>query len=161
MGAVAFWHAVEATGGPRRTPKESVGALEEALMIRRTLVGRAIGLVRRQHYQVMGAHHGPQPTHPVRIWLGGYVPRMLRLTGRLADGWLAGLGGHYLSPEKAPKGHAAVDEAARRAGRDPKQIERVLNTIVPLDDQPSRWCAPVSGAVGSQLTVWAWRCCAR
>ena len=90
MGAVAFWHAVEATGGPRRTPKESVGALEEALMIRRTLVGRAIGLVRRQHYQVMGAHHGPQPAHPVRIWLRAYGPRMLRLMGRECCGSRAG-----------------------------------------------------------------------
>jgi alkanesulfonate monooxygenase SsuD/methylene tetrahydromethanopterin reductase-like flavin-dependent oxidoreductase (luciferase family) len=30
LGAGAFWDAVEAMGGPRRTPKESVDALEEA-----------------------------------------------------------------------------------------------------------------------------------
>ena len=147
MGAVAFWHAVEAMGDPRRTPKESVDALEVALMILRTLVGRAIGLVRRPALPGHGgapwsATRPPGPNLASRIRAANaaaHGPRMLRLTGRLADGWLAGLGGHYLSPEDAPKGHAAVDEAARRAGRDAKQIERVLNIMVPLDDQPSHW----------------------
>jgi alkanesulfonate monooxygenase SsuD/methylene tetrahydromethanopterin reductase-like flavin-dependent oxidoreductase (luciferase family) len=33
IGAGAFWDAVEAMGGPRRTSKESVDALEEAIEI--------------------------------------------------------------------------------------------------------------------------------
>src|ERR1700749_420645 len=33
LGAGAFWNAVVAMGGPRRTPKESVDALEEAIAI--------------------------------------------------------------------------------------------------------------------------------
>jgi len=140
IGAGAFWDAVEAMGGPRRTPRESVDALEEALMILRGFwSGERSVRFEGQHYQVTGAHPGPQPAHRVGIWLGAYGPRMLRLTGRLADGWVPSLGGHYLSPEDAPKGHAAIDEAARRAGRDPNEIERVLNIMVPLDDQPSHW----------------------
>jgi alkanesulfonate monooxygenase SsuD/methylene tetrahydromethanopterin reductase-like flavin-dependent oxidoreductase (luciferase family) len=35
LGAGAFWDAVEAMGGPRRTPKQSVDALEEAIAILR------------------------------------------------------------------------------------------------------------------------------
>jgi alkanesulfonate monooxygenase SsuD/methylene tetrahydromethanopterin reductase-like flavin-dependent oxidoreductase (luciferase family) len=35
IGAGAFWDAVAAMGGPRRTPKESVDALEEAVSILR------------------------------------------------------------------------------------------------------------------------------
>ena len=116
-------------------------------MILRTLVERAIGLARRPALPGHGgapwsATRPPGPNLASRIRAANaaaHGPRMLRLTGRLADGWLAGLGGHYLSPEDAPKGHAAVDEAARRAGRDAKQIERVLNIMVPLDDQPSHW----------------------
>ena len=139
IGAGAFWDAVEAMGGPRRTPKESVDALEEAVTILRAFwSGERSVRFEGRYYQVKGAHPGPQPAHPVRIWLGAYGPRMLRLTGRLADGWLPSLGGHYLSPEDAPKGHAAIDEAARRAGRDPNEIERVVN-IMSLDGQPSRW----------------------
>ncbi len=41
---------------------------------------------------------GPFPVHDVGIWLGAYKPRMLRLTGRLADGWLPSLG--YAAPEE-------------------------------------------------------------
>jgi alkanesulfonate monooxygenase SsuD/methylene tetrahydromethanopterin reductase-like flavin-dependent oxidoreductase (luciferase family) len=63
---------------------------------------------------------------------------MLRLTGRLADGWLPSLGAHYLHPEDAPKGHAAIDEAARAAGRDPTEIERALN-VMALEGQPATW----------------------
>jgi alkanesulfonate monooxygenase SsuD/methylene tetrahydromethanopterin reductase-like flavin-dependent oxidoreductase (luciferase family) len=33
LGAGTFWEAVEAMGGPRRTPKESVDALEEAIAV--------------------------------------------------------------------------------------------------------------------------------
>jgi alkanesulfonate monooxygenase SsuD/methylene tetrahydromethanopterin reductase-like flavin-dependent oxidoreductase (luciferase family) len=35
IGAGAFWDAIEAMGGPRRTPAESVAALEEAIAILR------------------------------------------------------------------------------------------------------------------------------
>ena len=63
---------------------------------------------------------------------------MLRLTDRLADGWLPSLGEHYLHPEDAPKRHAAIDEAARAAGRDPTEIERALN-VMELDGAPATW----------------------
>jgi alkanesulfonate monooxygenase SsuD/methylene tetrahydromethanopterin reductase-like flavin-dependent oxidoreductase (luciferase family) len=115
IGAGAFWDAVAAMGGPRRTPKESVDALEEALAILRSFwSGQRSIRFEGQHYQTSGAHPGPPPAQPVRIYVGAYGPRMLRLTGRLADGWLPSLGEHYLHPEDASKGHAAIDEAARR-----------------------------------------------
>jgi len=139
IGAGGFWDAIEAMGGPRRTPKESVDALEEALAIVRGFWSTERSLrFEGQHYQVQGVHPGPPPAHPVGIWLGAYGPRMLRLTGRLADGWLPSLGGHYLSAEDAPKGHAAIDQAARAAGRDPERIERVLN-VMALEGGPGAW----------------------
>ena len=139
LGAGAFWDAVAAMGGPRRTPKESVDALEEALAILRTFwSGERSVRFKGQHYQVDGAHPGPPPAHPVRIYVGAYGPRMLRLTGRLGDGWLPSLGDHYLHPEDAAKGHAAIDDAARAAGRDPSEIERALN-VMSLDGTPATW----------------------
>jgi alkanesulfonate monooxygenase SsuD/methylene tetrahydromethanopterin reductase-like flavin-dependent oxidoreductase (luciferase family) len=139
IGAGAFWDAVAAMGGPRRTPKESVDALEEALSILRSFWSeeRSVRFEGR-HYRVDGAHPGPPLAHPVRIYVGAYGPRMLRLTGRLADGWLPSLGEHYLHPEAAAKGHAAIDEAARAAGRDPAEIERALN-VMSLDGAPATW----------------------
>ena len=139
LGAGAFWDAVVAMGGPRRTPKESVDALEEALAILRGFWSgeRSVSL-EGEHYRVRGAHPGPQPAHPVGIWLGAYGPRMLRLTGRLADGWLPSLGGNYLAPEDAPKAQAAIDEAARQAGRDPGEIRRAVN-VMTLGGEPAGW----------------------
>src|SRR5436190_884755 len=72
-------------------------------------------------------HTGPPPAHPIGIWLGAYGPRMLRITGRLADGWLPSIGGKYMTANDAPRMQAAIDEAARRAGRDPAEIERAVN----------------------------------
>jgi alkanesulfonate monooxygenase SsuD/methylene tetrahydromethanopterin reductase-like flavin-dependent oxidoreductase (luciferase family) len=64
------------------------------------------------------------PAHPIGIWLGVYGPRALRLTGRLADGWVPSLRG-----EVAPliDASARLDEAGAEAGRDPADIRRVLN----------------------------------
>jgi alkanesulfonate monooxygenase SsuD/methylene tetrahydromethanopterin reductase-like flavin-dependent oxidoreductase (luciferase family) len=139
IGAGAFWDAVAAMGGPHRTPKESVDALEEALAILRGFwSGQRSVRFEGQHYHVDGAHPGPPLAHPVRIYVGAYGPRMLRLTGRLADGWLPSLGEHYLHPEDAPKAHAAIDEAARAAGRDPTEIERGLN-VMGLNGTPATW----------------------
>src|SRR5947209_11976435 len=84
LGAGAFWDAVEAMGGPRRTPRESVDALEEAIAILRAFWSGAESVtVEGQHYRVKGTKPGPAPAHRIGIWLGAYRPRMLRLTGRL------------------------------------------------------------------------------
>ena len=139
IGAGGFWDAVAAMGGRQRTPKESVDALEEALAILRSFwSGERSVRFEGQHYQVDGAHPGPPLAHPVRIYVGAYGPRMLRLTGGLADGWLPSLRDHYLHPEDAAKGHAAIDEAARAAGRDPTEIERALN-VMSLNGTPATW----------------------
>ena len=139
IGAGGFWDGVAAMGGPRRTPKESVDALEEALTILRSFwSGQRSVRFEGQHYRAVGAHPGPPLAHQVRIYVGAYGPRMLRLTGRLADGWLPSLGDHYLHPEDAPKRHAAIDEAARAAGRDPTEIDRALN-VMSLNGAPATW----------------------
>jgi alkanesulfonate monooxygenase SsuD/methylene tetrahydromethanopterin reductase-like flavin-dependent oxidoreductase (luciferase family) len=139
LGAGAFWDAIEAMGGPRRTPKESVDALEEALaIIRGFWSGQRPLRFDGEHYTVKGAHPGPAPAHPIGIWLGAYGPRMLRLTGQVADGWLPSLGGRYLSPDDAHDAHRVIDEAALAAGRDPGQIERAVN-VMELDGDETTW----------------------
>ena len=139
IGAGAFWEAVEAMGGPRRTPKQSVDALEEAIAILRAFwSGERSITVEGEHYSVRGAKPGPAPAHPIGLWVGAYGPRMLRLTGRLGDGWLPSLGEGYMDPADAPRMQAAVDEGAERAGRDPAEIERAVNAMA-LDGEPGGW----------------------
>ena len=139
IGAGAFWDAVEAMGGPKRTPKESVDALEEAITIIRAFwAGEHSIRLDGEHYRVWGAKPGPIPEHGIGLWIGAYRPRMLRLTGRVGDGWLPSLGTHYLSDEDAERAQAVVDEAARGAGRDPAAIVRAAN-VMALEGDPGGW----------------------
>ena len=131
LGAGAFWEAVAAMGGPARDPGESVDALEEAIeVIRLCWSGERNVSFEGRHYQLREAKPGPPPAHPIGIWLGAYGPRMLRLTGRLADGWLPSLGN--MDEQTIAERHAAIDQAARKAGRDPADVRRLIN--VPGDD---------------------------
>jgi alkanesulfonate monooxygenase SsuD/methylene tetrahydromethanopterin reductase-like flavin-dependent oxidoreductase (luciferase family) len=139
IGAGAFWEAVEAMGGPKRTPKQSVDALEEAIaIIRGFWSGERSVTVEGEHYRVRGAKPGPPPAHPIGLWIGAYGPRMLRLTGRLGDGWLPSLGGNYLSPDDVPPMHARIDEAAKRAGREPANVRRIVN-VAALEGESEAW----------------------
>ena len=148
LGAGAFWDGIEAMGGPRRTPGQSVDALEEAIDVIRALwdveqagAARVDGV----HYGLADAARGPGPVHDIEIWIGAYKPRMLALTGRKADGWLPSES--YLQPGDLAAGNAAIDEAAAGAGRDPRAIRRLLNiggTFSAsrrghLDGPPAQW----------------------
>lgn len=128
LGAGGFADAIAAVGGPRLTAPQRVDALEEALRIVRAVWDDAGARSIREdgeHYSVRGAHPGPRPAHDVEIWLGAIKPRMLRLTGAHADGWLPSLA--YVGVDALPAMNAAIDAAAVDAGRDPRDIRRLYN----------------------------------
>lgn len=133
LGAGAFWDAIAALDGPRRSPGEAVAALEEAITVCRLMwsTERAVSVSGR-HYSLHGAHPGPAPAHPIGIWLGAIGPRMLALTGRLADGWVPS--SPYVPPARLPAAHAVIDEAAAAAGRDPGRIRRIYNLFGQIAD---------------------------
>ena len=133
LGAGAFWEGVKAMGGPVRTPGEAVSALEEAIQIMRLVWSEERGVsFEGEHYRLSGLHPGPPPAHLIEIWLGAYKPRMLALTGRLADGWLPSLGNLPLSD--VPAAAERIDAAALEAGRDPSDIRRLLNVSGTITD---------------------------
>jgi alkanesulfonate monooxygenase SsuD/methylene tetrahydromethanopterin reductase-like flavin-dependent oxidoreductase (luciferase family) len=128
IGAGGFWDAIEAMGGRRLSPGQAVDALGEAIeIIRQVWDTSTRGGVRfhGSYYEVSGAKRGAAPAHRVSVWVGAYKPRMLRLTGRLADGWLPSLS--YLQPGQLTEGNALIDRAAVEAGREPGAIRRLLN----------------------------------
>jgi alkanesulfonate monooxygenase SsuD/methylene tetrahydromethanopterin reductase-like flavin-dependent oxidoreductase (luciferase family) len=136
IGAGAFWDAIAAMGGRRLTGGESVDALAEAIAVIRALwdAGERGGArFHGAHYRLDGAARGPAPLHDVPIWIGAYKPRMLRLVGREADGWLPTLS--YLERGGLASGNAAIDAAAAEAGRDPAAIRRLVNLGGPLDPE--------------------------
>ena len=151
LGAGAFWDAVAAMGGPRRSPGEAVRALEEAIRVMKLVWSDERSLrFDGEFYGLSGMRPGPRPAHPIGIWVGAYGPRMLGLIGRLADGWVPSLA--YSSPERLPEMQDRIDEAARGAGREPKGITRVYNVdgrIGPegdglLEGPPEKWAEVLS-----------------
>lgn len=127
LGAGAFWDAIAAAGGPRRTPKQAVDALVEAIAVIRGMWAGGSLSVAGEHYRVKGLHAGPAPAHRVPIWLGAYGPRMLRITGELADAWVPTMG--YADLPDLPAMNARIDEASTAAGRGPELIRRIYNIV--------------------------------
>ncbi|MFI5938407.1 LLM class flavin-dependent oxidoreductase [Actinoplanes sp. NPDC051494] len=111
LGAGAFWDGIEAMGGRRLTPGQSVVAL-----------GEAIGVIRE-----VWAGRGPGPAHDMSIWVGAYKPRMLRLVGRAADGVLPSLSYLEGGPGDYAEINKHIDGSAEAAGRDPRRVRRLLN----------------------------------
>ena len=128
LGAGHFWDAIEAAGGRRLTPGQGVDALSEAVDIIRGMwdaSDRSPLHVAGQYYSVTGLRRGPAPAHPIPIWIGAMKPRMLRLVGTKADGWLPSLAN--FGPGELEAGNASIDAAAMDAGRDPRDVRRLLN----------------------------------
>lgn len=129
LGAGIFWDAIEAMGVPRLSAGESVTGLGEAIDIIRDTwdtSSRARFVHQGTIHRVNGAKRGPAPAHQPKIWVGALKPRMLRLIGRQADGWLPSLS--YLSSlQELAVGQAIIDRAAADADRNPADIDRLLN----------------------------------
>jgi alkanesulfonate monooxygenase SsuD/methylene tetrahydromethanopterin reductase-like flavin-dependent oxidoreductase (luciferase family) len=144
LGAGAFWDAIAAFGGPRRTPSEALAALAEAVQVLRQIwSGRRNLRFEGRYYRLAGAQPGPLPAHPIGIWLGVYGPRALRLAGRVADGWVPSFRGE-LQPLREMA--ARLDDAAAEAGRDPGELRRVLNIAGVVTDGTSE--GTLRGPVG-------------
>jgi alkanesulfonate monooxygenase SsuD/methylene tetrahydromethanopterin reductase-like flavin-dependent oxidoreductase (luciferase family) len=146
LGAGAFWDAIQAMDGPRRSPAEAVRSVEEAINVMRLVWSDERSLrFEGEIYSLRGMRPGPRPAHEVGIWVGAYGPRMLALIGRLADGWVPSYG--YSPPERIPEMQRRIDEGAARAGREPAEIRRAYNLSGrigeggegPLDGPTSQW----------------------
>lgn len=127
LGAGAFLQAIEAMGAERRAPGEAVAALGEAIdVIRAMLAGTGTSVsYHGEHYRLAGAQGGPVPAHNIPIWVGALKPRMLRLIGEKADGWVPTL--DRMEPGQLREGNRTIDEAAIEAGRHPREIRRLVN----------------------------------
>jgi alkanesulfonate monooxygenase SsuD/methylene tetrahydromethanopterin reductase-like flavin-dependent oxidoreductase (luciferase family) len=156
LGAGAFWDGIAAMGGRRLTPGESIVALEEAIQILREIwaADQPGGVrVNGTYYQVKGAKRGPAPAHDIGIWVGAYKPRILNLTGRVADGWLPSLGYVPGGPAGLKEMNQHIDEGAASAGREPAAVRRLLNISGQfgrtsrsfLNGPPQQWAEDLAG----------------
>ena len=148
LGSGAFWDGIAAVGGPRWTPGQGVDALSEAIDVMRLVWSDEPSVTYDgKHYRLKGYKPGPQPAHPIGIWLGAYKPRMLRLTGEKADGWVPSLMGR-VTPADLGELDRQVTAAAEAIGRDPAEVRRIWNIPAQLLDDRD---------VAAQLANWSER----
>ena len=92
---------------------------EEQIELMRLLWSEPLVTYHGQFHDVQEVGINPRPPGgSIPIWIGTYAERTLERIRRLADGWV----GAARSPRRLAGRRAIVDEAARRAGRDPSAL---------------------------------------
>jgi alkanesulfonate monooxygenase SsuD/methylene tetrahydromethanopterin reductase-like flavin-dependent oxidoreductase (luciferase family) len=133
LGAGALWQAVSAFGGANRAPGEAYIAFKDALHIIKGLwsnPGRGF-TYQGEIYSVSGAQFGPAPAHPIRVWVGASGPKMLHLTGKMADGVL--VSSTYEALPRLLEINQQIDAGAAEAGRSAHAIRRGYNLMGVID----------------------------
>lgn len=105
---------------------DDLQALAEALAVMTAMQDTSRDQVSRpgDHHHVAGAEPGPVANRAIPLWLSGSAPAIAELAGRLADGWVVDL--DTVGAGGFAKLGTVVDAAAQAAGRDAREIERVV-----------------------------------
>ena len=153
LGSGAFWDAIVAMGGPRRSPGEAYASMDEAIDILRAAFDGVRSVDHQgEIYQIRGWRPGPPPAHRVGIWLGVTGPRALGLTGRKADGWVPSFS--YVPPAAARLSMERIDTAAISASRSPADIRRVYNIWGGFTDAPPAPIDETSAEFSGSPAAW-------
>ncbi|MFE4754967.1 LLM class flavin-dependent oxidoreductase [Streptomyces mirabilis] len=180
LGAGGVWEGITSVGYPQLSPADAVQQLTELITVMRALwqddnhpkeamVGHYEGGVRTMREQapeagwgepvtiegkfhsLSAAYCGPRPTHPIPIYIGGNGPRMMRLTGRLADGVALSHGRKDAAGYR--RAHQLIDEAAIAAGRHPRDITRMYQVFGTIGEDDA---VDLGGRSGFRGTVDQW-----
>ena len=115
-----------------------VSRFEEAFtIIRRLLAGERVTYEGRFH-SVQDAVLLPPPTRSPRLMIGANAPRMLAITLPHVSAWNTWFTHYGNTVEGFTRHNAEISEAAERAGRDPREIERSACVLVELDGAGER-----------------------
>jgi probable F420-dependent oxidoreductase len=132
LGLGAGWNETEfrAFGIPF---DHRVGRFEEAFgIVRRLLAGERVTFAGRYHH-VEDAVLLPSPRRRPRLMIGANRPRMLAIALPHVDCWNTWFTHYGNTAEGFAEHNAAIDEAAARAGRDPREVERSACVFVAVD----------------------------
>jgi phthiodiolone/phenolphthiodiolone dimycocerosates ketoreductase len=134
--------------------RKQVSRLEEALQIIRLLWSQPLGgepvSFAGRFWTLDRAVLDVEPYQGIAppIWLGSHGPRMLRLAGRYADGWLPA---YPMDAAEYAKRRLVVHAAGREAGRDPAAITAGYHAyVLPAEDHETSHrmlAAPLAGAM--------------
>ncbi|GHO46897.1 LLM class flavin-dependent oxidoreductase [Ktedonospora formicarum] len=130
LGAGTLWNEIE-------KDDEAVMALDEAIDIIGGVLDGGDDTPLRfngSYYRLKGAQRGPIPAHDIPIWVSATQRQALRLIGQKAVGWLSSI--ESMKPEDFPSANKIIDESAHEAGRDPREIRRLV--VITGNFSPSR-----------------------
>lgn len=154
VGAGGMWDRIADMGVARLSPGDAVNAFEEAIGIIRMLSGGGPPVTYEgRYYQLHQIEPAPEAAPPV--WTGSVGPKSLAATGRVADGWIPGRAADWLS-QRYRTSRPIIDDAARTAGRDPRDILTVFNLPGRITDQPLAATRDRDGSwIGGSVDQWA------
>ncbi len=96
-----------------------------------------------RRYRTASADLEPKPAHRIPIWLGTFGNRAIRVTGRLADGWIPSHGHAPLDQVKA------MGERVLAAGPDPAEITCAFHMPARVDDRAKAGPSLVAGRIAT------------
>jgi alkanesulfonate monooxygenase SsuD/methylene tetrahydromethanopterin reductase-like flavin-dependent oxidoreductase (luciferase family) len=134
------------------TPGERVDGLADTINIMRGMWAEESFSYVGKRYSVSEAALLPKPVAgPIPILIGAGGPRMLKLAGSLADGWIKN-GGWPESTEAFAALQEQVERGAESVGRDPGTLRRVVNCTAYVGDaDPATVMPSTFGASGGLM----------
>jgi len=107
------------------------GMVEEACHIMRQLWAGEVVNFQGSHFQIKQARLYTRPRKPIPLYIASHGPALAKLAGRIADGYLTlPVGKRHIQDVLLPE----VEKGAREVGRDPSEIEKVIEIEVSFDD---------------------------
>ncbi|MEM2905082.1 MAG: TIGR03557 family F420-dependent LLM class oxidoreductase [Candidatus Bathyarchaeia archaeon] len=130
------------------SPRQRVEMLEEAIFVIRKLWTGGFVNFMGKYYRLRNAKLYTKPDKPIRIYVAAGGPKVAELAGRLADGIL-------LLPDLARSKRLLeiFESAAKRAGRDPQKLERIVELLVSYDESYEAALRSCRFWAGSMLPV--------
>jgi len=111
------------------SPRQRVEMLDEAIIVIRKLWTDDFVSFEGKYYRLKKANLYTKPDKPIKIYVAAGGSRVAELAGRYADGLL--VGPHL---EQGEKMFRAFENGARKAGRDPASLEKVVEILVSYDE---------------------------
>jgi probable F420-dependent oxidoreductase len=136
-----------AFGLPVPTARDKVDGLDEAITVIRGLWTEPGFTFAGRIHHTDHADLEPKPDRRIPIWLGTFGPRALRLTGRVADGWIPSHGQVPLDDVAAMR--SRVLDAVHAAGRDPAEFTCAYNVALTVGPGVASDADTVSGSVAA------------
>jgi len=131
------------------SPKQRVEMLGEAIIVIKKLWNENFVSFKGKYYRLKKANLYTKSGKSPKIYIAAGGPRVAELAGRHADGLLIGPG----SLEQVKELFKAFENGAKKAGRDPRSLEKVAEILVSYDEDYNAALKACRFWAGSMLPV--------